>query len=75
MGGFEKQVKERAKEMKHYLNKGAKVVGESCKKGWLKLKNIRSGQPVCFVFCLALLGSFFLLTCSEAGYVLPSDMI
>ncbi|WOG98755.1 hypothetical protein DCAR_0418100 [Daucus carota subsp. sativus] len=43
MGGFEKQVKERAKEMKHYLNKGAKVVGESCKKGWLKLKNIRSG--------------------------------
>ncbi|CAI0549756.1 unnamed protein product [Linum tenue] len=41
MGGFEKQVKERAKELQVLLKKGVKVVGESCKKGWSKVKHFK----------------------------------
>nr|GMC72814.1 hypothetical protein BC332_19273 [Ipomoea batatas] len=41
MGSFEKQVKERAKELKTLFKKGVKVVGESCKKGWNKVKHLR----------------------------------
>jgi|UniRef100_A0A2N9HF73 hypothetical protein len=41
MAGFEQQVKERAKELKIFFQKGVKVVGESCKKGWNKVKHIR----------------------------------
>lgn len=41
MGSFEKQVKERAKELKVLFKKGVKIVGESCKKGWDKVKHIR----------------------------------
>lgn len=41
MGGFEKQVKERAKELKILFKKGFKVVGDSCKKGWNKVKHIK----------------------------------
>ncbi|XP_020084819.1 uncharacterized protein LOC109707725 [Ananas comosus] len=41
MGGFEEQLKERAKELKHLVKKGVKVVGESCKKTWHKVKKIR----------------------------------
>uniref|UniRef100_I1PN98 Uncharacterized protein n=1 Tax=Oryza glaberrima TaxID=4538 RepID=I1PN98_ORYGL len=39
MGGFDLQVKERAKELKHLkgaVMKGVKVVGDSCKKAWNK---------------------------------------
>ncbi|WMV39224.1 hypothetical protein MTR67_032609 [Solanum verrucosum] len=42
MGGFEKQVKERAKELTTLFKKGVKVVGESCKKGWHKVRHMRS---------------------------------
>lgn len=42
MGGFEKQVKERAKELKTFFKKGVKIVGESCKKGWHKVRHMRS---------------------------------
>jgi len=42
MAEFEKQLKERAKELKHLVMKGMKVVGDSCKKGWHKVKKIRS---------------------------------
>ena len=41
MGGFELQVKERAKGLKDFFKKGMKVVGDSCKKGWYKVKKIR----------------------------------
>jgi hypothetical protein len=41
MAGFEQQVKERAKHLKFFLKKGVKIVGDSCKKGWIKVKNIR----------------------------------
>ncbi|GLT86910.1 hypothetical protein SLE2022_050200 [Rubroshorea leprosula] len=41
MAGFEHQVKERAKELKVLFKKGVKIVGDSCKKGWHKVKNIR----------------------------------
>ncbi|KAJ0111884.1 hypothetical protein Patl1_02230 [Pistacia atlantica] len=41
MAGFEQQVKERAKVLKVLLKKGVKVVGDSCKKGWLKVKQMR----------------------------------
>ncbi|KAK3039585.1 hypothetical protein RJ639_027729 [Escallonia herrerae] len=42
MGSFEEQVKVRAKELKSFFKKSAKVVGESCKKGWYKLYNLRN---------------------------------
>lgn len=41
MAEFEKQLKSRAKELKHMWMKGVKVVGDSCKKGWQKVKSIR----------------------------------
>lgn len=41
MAGFEHQVKERAKELKIFFKKGVKIVGDSCKKGWNKVKHIR----------------------------------
>lgn len=41
MSGFEKQVKERAKELKSLFKKGVKVVGETCKKGWHKVKQLK----------------------------------
>ncbi|KAL3631560.1 hypothetical protein CASFOL_024544 [Castilleja foliolosa] len=41
MGGFERQVKVRAMELKHIFKKGFRVVGNSCKKGWHKIKHIR----------------------------------
>lgn len=41
MGSFENQVKERAAELKNIFKKGAKIVGDSCKKGWYKVKHIR----------------------------------
>lgn len=44
MGGFDLQVKERAKELKHLkgaVMKGVKVVGDSCKKAWNKVKSIK----------------------------------
>uniref|UniRef100_A0A6N2M2D5 Uncharacterized protein n=1 Tax=Salix viminalis TaxID=40686 RepID=A0A6N2M2D5_SALVM len=37
MGDFEKQVKERAKELKVLFKKGVKIVEKSCKKGWKKI--------------------------------------
>ncbi|KAL6903746.1 hypothetical protein ACP4OV_004559 [Aristida adscensionis] len=42
MGGFDLQVKERAKELKHLKSaamKGLKAAGESCKKAWSKVKS------------------------------------
>ncbi|ESW04661.1 hypothetical protein PHAVU_011G114500, partial [Phaseolus vulgaris] len=41
MAGFEQQVKDRAKELKVLLKKGVKIVGDSCKKGWNKVKHIK----------------------------------
>ncbi|KAJ6291416.1 hypothetical protein OIU76_023481 [Salix suchowensis] len=41
MGDFENRVKERAKELKFYFKKGVKIVGDSCKKGWYKVKNMK----------------------------------
>jgi hypothetical protein len=41
MGDFEKQVKERAKELKVLFTKGVKIVENSCKKGWKKVKNLK----------------------------------
>ncbi|KAI3502129.1 hypothetical protein L1887_30160 [Cichorium endivia] len=41
MGSFENQVKERAEELKKIFTKGAKIVGDSCKKGWHKVKHLR----------------------------------
>ncbi|KAF7805925.1 hypothetical protein G2W53_038086 [Senna tora] len=41
MGGFEEQVKARAKEMKSLFKKGVKIVGDSCKKGWNKIKHLK----------------------------------
>ncbi|KAJ8505260.1 hypothetical protein OPV22_006146 [Ensete ventricosum] len=41
-GGFEEQVKERAKELKHLVKKGMKAVGETCKKTWHKNKRIHT---------------------------------
>ncbi|OMP07382.1 hypothetical protein COLO4_07391 [Corchorus olitorius] len=41
MAGFEQQVKERAKELKVFFKKSVKIVGDSCKKGWYKVKHIR----------------------------------
>ncbi|KAK9048273.1 hypothetical protein SSX86_032764 [Deinandra increscens subsp. villosa] len=41
MGSFQNQVKERAEELKNIVKKGAKIVGDSCKKGWHKVKHIR----------------------------------
>lgn len=41
MGGFEKQVKERAQGLKVLFKKGVKVVGDYSKKGWYKVKNLR----------------------------------
>uniref|UniRef100_A0A0D9W7G3 Uncharacterized protein n=1 Tax=Leersia perrieri TaxID=77586 RepID=A0A0D9W7G3_9ORYZ len=44
MGGFDLQVKERAKELKLLkgaMMKGVKVVSDSCKKAWKKVKNIK----------------------------------
>ena len=41
MGSFEHKVKERAKELKILFQKGVKIVGDSCKKGWYKVKDIR----------------------------------
>ncbi|RZS08882.1 hypothetical protein BHM03_00039920 [Ensete ventricosum] len=40
-GGFEEQVKERAKELKHLVKKGMKAVGETCKKTWHKVRHIK----------------------------------
>ncbi|KAL9380001.1 hypothetical protein Peur_028483 [Populus x canadensis] len=50
MGDFEKQVKERAKELKVLFTKGVKIVENSCKKGWKKIS-----QDCCkwlFLSCL-----------------------
>ncbi|KAK7404984.1 hypothetical protein VNO78_06089 [Psophocarpus tetragonolobus] len=41
MAGFEQQMKDRAKELKVLFKKGVKIVGDSCKKGWNKVKNIK----------------------------------
>ncbi|KAK4577542.1 hypothetical protein RGQ29_027888 [Quercus rubra] len=41
MAGFEHQMKERARELKIFFKKGVKIVGDSCKKGWNKVKHIR----------------------------------
>ncbi|KAK7257444.1 hypothetical protein RIF29_31433 [Crotalaria pallida] len=41
MAGFEQQVKERAKELKSFFKKGVKIVGDSCKKGWNRVKHIK----------------------------------
>lgn len=44
MGGFDLQVKERTKELKHLktvVMRGVKVVGDSCKKTWNKVKSIK----------------------------------
>ncbi|KAH7692007.1 hypothetical protein IHE45_01G037500 [Dioscorea alata] len=41
MGDFEKQLKDRAKELKKLFKKGMKVVGATCKKGWHKVRNLR----------------------------------
>ncbi|KAG5033264.1 hypothetical protein JHK85_017246 [Glycine max] len=41
MGGFEQKMKDRAKELKVLLKKGVKIVGDSCKKGWNKVKHIK----------------------------------
>ncbi|CDP19552.1 unnamed protein product [Coffea canephora] len=41
MGSFEHKVKERAKELKIIFQRGVKIVGDSCKKGWYKVKHIR----------------------------------
>jgi len=41
MAGFEQQVKDRAKDLKVLLKKGVKIVGDSCKKGWNKVKHIK----------------------------------
>uniref|UniRef100_A0A0E0H3G4 Uncharacterized protein n=1 Tax=Oryza nivara TaxID=4536 RepID=A0A0E0H3G4_ORYNI len=41
---FKTPVKERAKELKHLkgaVMKGVKVVGDSCKKAWNKVKSIK----------------------------------
>ncbi|KAG8082767.1 hypothetical protein GUJ93_ZPchr0014g47551 [Zizania palustris] len=43
MGGFDLQVKERAKELKHIKTaviRGVKVVGNSCKKTWNKVRRV-----------------------------------
>ncbi|KAH7664379.1 hypothetical protein IHE45_14G117600 [Dioscorea alata] len=42
MAGFEQQVKNRAKELKHLFKKGIKVVSNTCKKGWHKVRHLRS---------------------------------
>ncbi|CAN6228970.1 unnamed protein product [Urochloa humidicola] len=42
MGGFDKQVKERTKELKHLkaaAMRGIKAAGESCKKAWSKVRS------------------------------------
>jgi len=42
MGGFDQQVKERTKELKHLKTaamKGIKAAGESCKKAWSKVRS------------------------------------
>lgn len=41
MAGFEQQVKARAKDLKVLFKKGVKIVGDSCKKGWHKVKQMR----------------------------------
>nr|TKR86040.1 uncharacterized protein D5086_0000241950 [Populus alba] len=41
MGDFENKVKVRAKELTVFFKKGVKIVGESCKKGWIKVKNMK----------------------------------
>nr|KYP46901.1 hypothetical protein KK1_031472 [Cajanus cajan] len=41
MAGFEQQMKDRARELKVLLKKGVKIVGDSCKKGWNKVKHIK----------------------------------
>ncbi|KAI0499488.1 hypothetical protein KFK09_017692 [Dendrobium nobile] len=46
MADFEKQMKERAKELKDLMKKGMKVVGDSWKKGWSK------GSGLAFIFVL-----------------------
>jgi hypothetical protein len=41
MGEFEQQVKKRAYDLKILVKKGVRVVGDSCKKGWHKVKHIK----------------------------------
>ncbi|KAG6657951.1 hypothetical protein I3843_04G115200 [Carya illinoinensis] len=41
MAGFELQVKEKAKVLKIYFKKGVKIVGDSCKKGWNRVKHMK----------------------------------
>ncbi|PIN12420.1 hypothetical protein CDL12_14971 [Handroanthus impetiginosus] len=41
MVNFERQVKERAKGLKVFFKRGFKIVGDSCKKGWYKVKHLR----------------------------------
>jgi len=41
MGGFERQVKYRAKEVERFFKKGIHTVGNSFKKGWNKIKHLK----------------------------------
>ncbi|KAK9085230.1 hypothetical protein Sjap_025641 [Stephania japonica] len=40
MADFEKQLKERAKDLKSFFKKGVKILGDSCKKG-CHYKNVK----------------------------------
>ncbi|KAJ0453820.1 hypothetical protein HanIR_Chr15g0733411 [Helianthus annuus] len=40
MGGFERQVETRAKDVKRFFKKGVSTIGNSFKKGWYKLKRL-----------------------------------
>ncbi|KAF9672602.1 hypothetical protein SADUNF_Sadunf11G0059500 [Salix dunnii] len=41
MGDFERPLKERGKELKVLFKKGVKIVENSCKKGWKKVKHLK----------------------------------
>ena len=41
MGDFERQLKKRGKELKVLFKKGVKIVENSCKKGWKKVKHLK----------------------------------
>ncbi|KAF5762960.1 hypothetical protein HanXRQr2_Chr15g0674781 [Helianthus annuus] len=40
MGSFERQVETRAKDVKRFFKNGVRMIGNSCKKGWYKLKRL-----------------------------------
>ncbi|KAF9670822.1 hypothetical protein SADUNF_Sadunf13G0108700 [Salix dunnii] len=73
MGDFEKQVKERAKELKVLFKKGVKIVENSCKKGWKKVKNLKKPGPdgvlMRFVDLCKFIDSTYSATFIEAAYV------